>query len=70
MTDLKLYQKISSLPDALKSEVNDFVDFLKEKKVSKQSKIKTKRSFGFAKGAIQMSKDFDEPLEDFDDYLK
>jgi len=32
------------------------------------SKQKRKRIFGSAKGLIKMSKDFDQPLEDFQDY--
>jgi len=31
---------------------------------------KAKRKFGSAKGLIVMSPDFDEPLEDFQDYLE
>ncbi len=30
---------------------------------------KRKRCFGSAKGLIKMSDDFDEPLEDFQDYM-
>ena len=37
---------------------------------SNQSLIqKPKRKFGSAKGLISMSPDFDEPLEDFKDYM-
>jgi hypothetical protein len=52
--------KIDSLPIALGKEVVDFVDFLKTKHKIK-SKAKT-REFGYAKGKIQLSDDFDEPL--------
>jgi antitoxin (DNA-binding transcriptional repressor) of toxin-antitoxin stability system len=31
-------------------------------------KVRRKRVFGSAKGLIKMSKDFDQPLEDFKDY--
>ena len=50
----------------MQKEVNDFVDFLlfKTKKEAKKKKPK----FGSAKGLIVISKDFDEPLEDFKDY--
>ena len=40
MTDLSFYTKISSLPDYLKSEVVDFIDFLSTKKKN-QLKRKT-----------------------------
>jgi len=33
-------------------------------------KNKPKPQFGSAKGMITMSDDFDEPLEDFDEYMK
>jgi hypothetical protein len=63
----QLYTKISVLPTELRSEVNDFVDFLlaKRRKVIK----KKKPEFGCAKGQIFMAQDFDEPLDDFKDYM-
>jgi hypothetical protein len=67
MTDLQLYTQISSLPADLKKEVSDFVEFLKHKTKSKP-RLK-KRQLGAAKGLIVMSPDFDEPLEDFKDYM-
>lgn len=62
-----LYTKISSLPSDLKSEVNNFVDLLLSKR--KNSKKKVKPVFGSAKGEIQISSDFDEPLDDFKNYM-
>ena len=67
MTDLQLYNEIISLPADLKKEVFDFVEFLKEKAKPK-TKLKS-RQFGAAKGLIKMAPDFDEPLEDFKDYM-
>jgi hypothetical protein len=67
MTDLQLYTQISSLPADLKKEVSDFVEFLKQKAKPK-ARLK-KRQLGAAKGLILMSPDFDEPLEDFKDYM-
>jgi hypothetical protein len=66
MTDFQLYSKISSLPDNLKKEVSDFVEFLKQK--SKVSKHLKKRKFGAAKGFFKLSSDFDAPLDDFKEY--
>jgi hypothetical protein len=63
----QLYTKISILPSDLKSEVNDFVDFLLNKR--KRDIKKKKPIFGCAKGQIYISPDFDEPLEDFKDYM-
>lgn len=64
MAGIDIYTKLTTLPDSLKKEVNDFVDFLKSKSVSK-SKNKPKRKAGLAKGLIQMEDDFDLPLNDF-----
>jgi prevent-host-death family protein len=33
------------------------------------SKVKPRPTFGSAEGKIWMSEDFDEPLDDFDDYM-
>ena len=66
MNDTQLLSQISSLPDSLKKEVSDFVEFLKQKSMTK-NKLK-EREFGYAKGFFKMSSDFDEPLEDFKDY--
>lgn len=67
MTNLQLYSQISSLPTDLKKEVSDFVEFLKQKA---KSKAKPKeRKFGYEKGFFKMSNDFDEPMEDFKEYM-
>ena len=63
----QLYTKISSLPNDIKSEVNDFIDFLMSKR--KKEDKKKKPIFGCAKGQIYISPDFDEPLDDFKEYM-
>ena len=66
MGQLTLNSKLKSLPPDLKKEVNDFVDFLLSKhKIAANKPAK----FGSAKGKIKMSADFDEPLDDFKDYM-
>ncbi len=62
-----LYAEIGSLPDDLRSEVADFVGFLKQKHQLKK-KIK-ERQIGGLKGSFIMSPDFDEPMEEFKDYM-
>jgi len=47
-------------------ELAQFIDFLLCKQKT-QEKPK-KRQFGFAKGKISLSPDFNEPLEDFKEY--
>ena len=67
MTDIQLYHQLSLLPDKLKQEVENFIEFLKHKE--KQHKPIKKRQFGCAKGKIKMLEGFDEPLEDFKEYM-
>jgi hypothetical protein len=60
-----LQTKINHLPNDLQKEVNSFVDFLMTKTKTK----KRKAVFGCAKGEIKLSEDFDEPLDDFNEYI-
>lgn len=71
MASQELYERINSLPAELKSRVIDFLDFFiwRNKKLKKKKPISKKRKFGSMKGQIKMSKDFDEPLDDFKDYM-
>jgi len=66
-TDIELYTKLHCLNHSLKSEVNNFVDFL----ISKQKKeVKTRKpQFGCAKGRFKMTDDFDAPLDDLKEYM-
>jgi hypothetical protein len=65
MDNILLYSKLAQLPDNIKSEVSDFIDFLMNK--NKKS-TKRKPKFGSAKGMFKMNKNFDMPIEDFKDY--
>jgi hypothetical protein len=67
MEQIQLYTKLSYLPADLKSEVNDFIDFLLSKR---KKEIKKKMpKFGCANGQIYISPDFDDPLDDFKEYM-
>jgi len=68
MDNILLYNKLLSLSENMKTEVSDFIDFLNNKKKKEQNKKKPK--FGSAKGMFKMSADFDEPLEDFKEYMQ
>ena len=63
-----LLEKVSKLPDNLKSEVVDFIDFLLLK-LSKDKSEKKRPVFGSGKGMFVIKPGFDEPLEDFKDYM-
>ena len=75
MNNITLYSKINQLPDKLKVEANDFLDFLLEKNKklilddSKGTKKKKHPKAGCMKGTFIMKDDFDEPLEDFKEYM-
>jgi len=69
MADSHLYNKISELPDHLKLEVSDFIDFLKYKSSKKSYKDKG-RIPGKAKGLIKMKNNFDYPIDGFKEYSK
>ncbi len=67
MTDSELYAELSTLPPNLKEELKSFVEYLKTK--AKQPQEIKQRKFGAAKGFFEMSDDFDEPLDDFKEYM-
>ena len=70
MENISLYNKLSSLPDQMKSEVADFIDFLLTKAKKENKTIdKPQPKFGSGKGMFIIGPDFDEPLEDFKDYM-
>ncbi len=67
MNNILLYTKLTSLPDHLKEEVRDFIDFLATKAKKKHKKVKPQ--FGSGKDMFSMKADFDEPLDDFKEYM-
>lgn len=67
MTSGSLNFEINSLPKSLRNEISDFIEFMKQKYL-KEDKPK-KREFGFAKGKIKLSGDFDAPLKEFNEYM-
>lgn len=73
MTSLSLYTKLETLPADLKKEAKNYIEKLIEKTKNKQESNNNKkianRVFGSLKGQIHLSDDFDDPLEDFKDYM-
>ncbi|MCX6155011.1 MAG: DUF2281 domain-containing protein [Candidatus Kapabacteria bacterium] len=65
--DTLLLEKIDSLPESLISEVDIFVDYLLFKTSIKNEE--PQRTPGFLKGKVWMADDFDEPLEEFKEYM-
>ena len=71
MENVILFNKLATLPENLKSEVSDFIDFLLSKAVKdKENNSIRKPKFGSAKGMFKMNSDFDEPIEDFKEYMR
>ncbi|AEI49579.1 type II toxin-antitoxin system VapB family antitoxin [Runella slithyformis] len=67
MSILDLVAKLEKLPPEKLAEVEDLVDsWMNEQPLVA---IPEKRQFGVFKGKITMSDDFDEPLEDFQEYM-
>jgi len=71
MGQIQLLEKVKKIPPAYQQEVEDFIDFiLSKKRKSLTSAVHTpQRKIGLLKGKLQMSDDFDEPLDDFKDYM-
>jgi len=65
-----ILQEMQLLPEFVQMEVFNFLLYLKSKHVEKDTPKKVKRpSFGCGSVKIAMSKDFDNPLEDFNNYM-
>lgn len=67
MNNRELLTLIENLPDNLKKQVEDFVLFLQLK--ARKKKIPLKEMEGKWEGLIKLKPDFDEPLEDFKEYM-
>lgn len=73
--DNTVLSKLASLPEDMQSEVAHYIDFLftkvKRKKAVKKvvPAKKPDRKFGSGKGMFTIMPDFDEPLEDFKEYM-
>ena len=71
----QLIDEIKQIPAEKLSEIYDLIHYfrlgLAQEKPKTESEMAQKvPQFGFAKGMIEMSADFDEPLEEFKDYME
>jgi Protein of unknown function (DUF2281) len=68
-----IIKKLQELPTELLGEVEDFIDFLKAKHTkmpAEPNKVEEPKSlYGAAKGLFIIPKDFNEPLDEFKDYM-
>lgn len=66
------YIQLSSLPEDIRKQVLDFIEFLMQQKKGKDPKKEGARKtpvLGLAKGKVSIPDDFDAPLDDFKDYM-
>jgi len=71
MTEQLIISQLQRLPEHLKVEVLHYVEFLK-KQYEKEDKAKQSKKpvFGSAKGKYKLAEDFNEPLDDFKEYME
>jgi len=67
MTQTTLYSKLSSMPISLQDELLAYMEFLIQKHQSNMKKTHPKA--GCMKGTFKMSDDFNEPIDDFKEYM-
>ena len=68
MQDDVLYNRFISLPHNLKNELLDYMEFLIFKQ--KPLEVKNHPKAGCMKGMFVMMDDFDEPLDEFKEYMQ
>ncbi len=69
MTEEKLIlSQIQQLPEKLRQEVLHYIEFLQAKYNAQNGKRKNRKA-GSAKGKYKLAPDFDQPLEDFKEYM-
>lgn len=65
------YIQLSSLPEDVRQQVLDFIEFLMRRKEGGDPQQKRKTPVpGLAKGMVTVPDDFDAPLDDFKEYME
>ena len=68
--EFQLLEKIKQLPPHYQQEVEDFVDFIREKKMLQNNMVTDRAGlFGVFKGKMKMLEGFDDPIESMEDYM-
>ena len=72
MIEATIIEYLQKLPNSLQQEVLHYTQFLLETHTKSTSLPQKKRRAGFLKGtfALPLAEDFNEPLEDFQEYLE
>lgn len=74
MTSADLFVKLNSVPEDLRKQVLDYIEFLLARKNPQEQDIappeRKKPVAGLMKGKIWIADDFDAPLDDFKEYME
>jgi len=70
MSDLSLYFKFDALPEKIKGEVLDYIEFLSSKNNNPNKIKRTHPKAGCMKGTFLIGQGFDDPIPDFKDYME
>jgi len=70
MTNEVIIAELNILPEHLKVQVMNYIRFLQSPFVFPIHQTPKKPKFGFGKFKVEISEDFDEPLDDFKDYIE
>lgn len=72
MIETTILEYLHKLPDSLQQEVLHYTQFLLETHTKSTSQPQKKLQAGFLKGtfALPLSEDFNEPIEDFQEYIE
>jgi len=66
----QLIEELEQIPDDKLAEIYNLIHYFRLGLAQeKQKTVQRKPKFGFAKGTFKMAEDFDEPLDDFKDYM-
>ena len=68
LNDKQILEALQQMPPPLKAELVHYMEYL----LARHAKSSTygQPQFGSAKGFYETSADFDEPLQDFEDYMQ
>ena len=72
MIEATIIEYLQKLPNSLQQEVLHYTQFLLETHTKSTLQPQNKRQTGFLKGtfALPLAEDFNEPLEDFQEYME
>lgn len=69
MSTAMVMADFQALPEDLQEKAAQYISLLKQEADKQHAERPRKRIFGLNKGKYKMAPDFDEPLEDFKDYM-